>query len=249
MRDLESTLDALVADAPTGAADWEDVVTRAGRPRRRILIAVAAAALAGAVVLANPALGIGERLTSFFDGTPIAHETLPLRDLHVASAMVHGISPRVPGTDAGEHARLGATEIRHLATRNGRNYFLIENRHGERCFAVGPVEKRDYVFGQVGCPRFPAFPSPELPILDFSVWGGVGSSPHVRRLEGFAADGVVRVAVVLADGGLAAETAVESNVYSRTGDLPKDVVREIVALDADGTHLYSMCLVRGGCGK
>ena len=49
--------------------------------------------------------------------------------------------------------------------------------------------------------------------------------------------------------GLEAVTGVEGNVYSRTDDLPKEPVRELVALDVNGERVYGMCLVRGGCEK
>ena len=246
MNDFESALDALVAGAPVGAADWNDVVRRSRRPRRVALPALAVG-FAVSVIVATPAFGIGDRLRDLFDGTPVEKSDLPSRDLHVASAMVHGASPRIPETGPAASRFGAATEVRQLASRNGRNYYVIENRHGDRCFAVGPLDEREYVFGQVGCS--PSFPSPEQPILDFSVWSGLGSSPQLRRLEGFAADGVATVALVLDDGALGAESRVESNVYSGTGDPPKEAVREIVALDAHGKRLYSMCLMRGGCEK
>lgn len=242
------TVTALLGDGEE-ALRVSDVVRRTRRPRRVALTVTAASVFAASILLAAPALGIDERLRDVFDGTPVQERDPPGRDLHVASAMVHGASPRIPDTGAAASRFGAATEIRQLASRNGRNYFVIENRHGERCFAVGPVEKRDYVFGQVGCQRSPVFPSPELPIFDFSVLGGFGAIPHMRRLEGFAADGVATVALVLEDGGIVAETRVEHNVYSRTSELPDGAVREIVALDADGGRIYSLCLVRGGCEK
>jgi hypothetical protein len=248
MKELESTLDALVAGAPVSSADWQDVVGRAGRPRRRALAVLAVSAVLGAIVVATPAFGIGERIRGLFDGTPVDTESLPSNDLHVASAMVHGVSPRVPVTGREARLRGAATEVRQLASRNGRNFFVIENPHGDRCFAVGPVEKHEYVFGQVGCSRSPVFPSPARPIFDFSVFSGL-DGPRVRRIEGFAADGITQVGVVTEDGDVEALTDVENNVYSREGDLPKQSVRELVALDAHGERVYSMCLVRGGCAK
>jgi hypothetical protein len=66
-----TTFDAVQAaigewEVPARAADWEDVVRRArpARRRRRVLVA----AVAGAAVLALPALGIGDRLTQLFTG-------------------------------------------------------------------------------------------------------------------------------------------------------------------------------------
>ena len=248
MKELESALDTLVAGAPIHAADWNDVVDRARRPRRLAMVALAAPVAVGAILVATPAFGVGERIRGLFEGTPVDTASLPPKDLHVASAMVHGESPRVPATGPKARLRDASTEVRQLASRNGRNYFVIENAGGDRCFAVGPVEKREYVFGQVSCTRSPVFPSPERPIFDFSVFSGL-DSPRVRRIEGFAADGVAMVGVVTADGNLEALTDVETNVYSREGGLPKEPVRALVALDADGERIYSMCLVRGGCAE
>jgi hypothetical protein len=99
----------------------------------------------------------------------------------------------------------------------------------------------------VGYSCAPDFPSPKRPLLDESVFGG-GSpeAPVVTRLEGFAADGVASVEVVSVDG-TRASTSVEDNVYMRTEDLPKEAVRSIVARDAEGSPIYTWCLLRGGC--
>jgi hypothetical protein len=72
--DLETTLDALVVDAPVDRADWSDVVRRSRRPRRRRAILLAAGVAAIAVAVATPALGLGGRVLDLFQGTPASPE-------------------------------------------------------------------------------------------------------------------------------------------------------------------------------
>jgi Tol biopolymer transport system component len=65
-----------VFPVPTVVADWDDVLDRAGArngtptrpPTRRRIVAIAAAIVAGAALLATPALGIGDRLLSLIQG-------------------------------------------------------------------------------------------------------------------------------------------------------------------------------------
>ena len=65
-----------VFPVPTVVADWDDVLDRVGArsgaptrpPSRWRVVAVAAAIVAGAALLATPALGIGDRLLSLFQG-------------------------------------------------------------------------------------------------------------------------------------------------------------------------------------
>ncbi len=67
-----------VFPVPTVVADWDDVLDRAGArsgtptrpPSRWRLVAIAAAIVAGAALLATPALGLGERLLSLIQSKP-----------------------------------------------------------------------------------------------------------------------------------------------------------------------------------
>ena len=67
-----------VFPVPTVVADWDDVLDRAGArngtptrpPSRWRVVAIAAAIVAGAALLATPALGIGDRLLSLIQGKP-----------------------------------------------------------------------------------------------------------------------------------------------------------------------------------
>jgi TolB protein len=65
-----------VFPVPTVVADWDDVLDRAGArsgtptrpPSRWRVVAIAAAIVAGSVLLATPALGLGDRLLSLIQG-------------------------------------------------------------------------------------------------------------------------------------------------------------------------------------
>ena len=96
-RTLLLTVTALLGDGEE-ALRVSDVVRRTRRPRRVALTVTAASVFAASILLATPAPGIEERLRDVFDGTPVQERDLPARDLHVASAMVHGASPRIPDT-------------------------------------------------------------------------------------------------------------------------------------------------------
>ena len=71
-----------VFPVPTVVADWDDVVERAGArsetrtrpPSRWRVVAIAAAIVAGAALLATPALGIGSRLLALIEGAPARPE-------------------------------------------------------------------------------------------------------------------------------------------------------------------------------
>jgi hypothetical protein len=249
MNELDRILDQLVVDAPQERADWNDVLARSRRRRRGRLGGVALAVAVVAVAVATPAFGVGSRLLDLVTGgTPVSTSQLSDQDLRIVSAMVTGVAPsEIPASKQDELAAIGGTAIRRIAERDGRAYFVIDKSDGSHCFAVGDVGAAD-LFGAIACQRSPSFPSPEQPILDMSVFHGTMQQgmPTLWRLEGFAADGVANVAVVTADGNLAAVTPVIDNVYvAQGGALPDAPVREIVALAGDGTRLYSECLLAG----
>jgi hypothetical protein len=257
MKELESTLDALVAGAPVSSADWQDVVGRARRPRRRALAALAIAAALGAIVAATPAFGVGERIRGLFDGTPVEAERLDPRKLHALSAMASGVSPRLPASEREDRARFEASSFRQIATRGNRAFFVADISSDGLCVSVADVGDPD-VIGAIGCS--PDFPSAERPIFDESRlrarqvfengrFRGLAEPFAATRLEGFAADGVASVGLLTVDGAIEALTPVEDNVYLRTEGLPTEPIAAIVALDAEGNRLYSQCMVRKGCAK
>jgi len=71
----------------------------------------------------------------------------------------------------------------------------------------------------------------------------------VLRLEGFAADGVATVALLMPDGRIEAVTPVEDNVYHRLDALPTEPIAGIVDLDPEGHRICTQCIARGGCEK
>jgi hypothetical protein len=242
---LATALDGLVTDAPVERSSWDDVLARARRTtRRRVALATTAAALI-ATVLATPALGLGNRLLGFFDGTPVDSTQVPASDLHVLSAMAHGVSPRLPASRQEDEARFKAASLRRLAVREGRTFFAARAEGGGMCVAIGEVGTK-HLFGSVSCA--PDFPSSARPLLDESAWSGPGLDlSQITRFEGFAADGVASVGLLVAEGRVAAITQVEDNVYLRTDDLPEEPVLGIVTLDKDKRVINIACMAEAGC--
>jgi hypothetical protein len=239
---MESVLDELSAAAPVEQSSWQDVVARARRSRRRRLT-LAVIAAAAVLALALPAWGIGGRLLDLFSGDPVSSDELSPEALHVLGAMTAGVQPRLPASAQESLARVGAANLRRIATRDGRSYYVANRAGGGHCMTITSVGDRNPFVGYLCSPDFP---SPKQPLLDESAFGGSLDSPVVRRLEGFAADGVTSVELVTAAGSRAT-APVEDNVYLRTEGLPNEVVREIAALDSAGKQIYKVCLVRGGC--
>jgi len=241
--ELGSVLDELALEAPVDQASWQDVVARARRARRR-RVALVAAGAAAVLALAIPALGIGGLLTDVFTGEPVKTNQLSPRQLHVLGAMAAGVEPRLPASTEASMARVGAANLRRIATRDGNSYYVANRAGGGLCVTIVHRGDRTPFSGYLCSPDFP---SPKMPIADESVFGaGSIDDPIVTRLEGFAADGVASVEVVTLSGSRAAAD-VEDNVYLRTDDLPRERVREISALNARGSVIYKICLMRGGC--
>jgi hypothetical protein len=88
--------------------------------------------------------------------------------------------------------------------------------------------------------KAPFFPSLDRPILDLSVatMERGDNVVHFTRVEGFAADGVTRVALLNADGKTVGEVPVIQNTYS-TRTLPAEPVTSIAPLDSAGNVVKS----------
>jgi hypothetical protein len=213
--------------------------------RRRLTLAIVAIVLI-AIALATPAFGLGERLLGIFSGSPVDPAKVAPRELHVMSAMTHGVSPRLPASAQENAARFQVALWRQLTARDGRVYFAGRAENGGTCVAIG--NKGDsHLFGSITCVA--DFPSSARPLLDESAWSGPGPDASIVRFEGFAADGVARTALLMADGSLAAATPVEDNVYFRADGLPTEPASGIVALDENSTVLYTSCMARAGCPR
>lgn len=244
MNDLGSVLDELVADAPLARASWDDVRRRARRSRQRRIVTAVAITVVG-VAIAAPAVAIGgQRLGLFGGGTPVAADALSPYNLHVMGAMANGTSPRVPASQREDMDRFSASSLRQIAERDGHTFFVARRREGGLCVSVG-VTGSARVLGSIVCS--PDFPSPRMPILDRSTVRGSPQLPASIRLEGFAADGVAAVGILTTSDTVEAQTAVQSNVYSRGEEVPMKEVAGIVALDRDGDRLYVLCFARTGC--
>ncbi len=244
MNELKTALDKLVDGAPVDAASWEDVQARARRPLRQQAITLGVVAAVIATTVAAPALGIGSVLGGLFDGTPVKEERLSAHELHVISALASGVSPRTTASKQQDLARLGGTSLRQIAAHDGHAYFVANLRGGGLCVSIARIGNPT-LLGSILCS--PDFPSPARPILDRSGFAGPPSEPQVSRLEGFAADGVASVGVVTTNGELKAVTPVRDNIYRRTKDLPTETTRAVVALDANGKRIYSMCFDTSSC--
>jgi hypothetical protein len=100
---------------------------------------------------------------------------------------------------------------RLLGMRGDRAFYRIGNGTRPDCFAVGPAAPAAYHFGRIRCSNFPSAETPVLPLVLFR--GEPGTKPRIWRCEGFAADGVVSIALQDAAGNVLARTAVEDNMF------------------------------------
>jgi hypothetical protein len=239
MRELELLLDDIAKDSPVERASWEDVLGRTQRSARRLRRWAGAVAAGVAVLAAAPAFALG---LGAFDGVPIPSAELSPHDLHVLSAMENGESVRVPSSRAQDITGLGTAQLRRIAVRDGRAFFVAPRRGGGLCVAIGKADPLS--LGQIGCT--PEFPSASRPLLDMSAFGGSLQQPAIKRLQGFVTDGIASVGLLTASG-VVAVTSVENNVYSRASGLPVGTVRGIVALDQAGAEVYTFCIDPQGC--
>ncbi len=229
MNELEAVLEELSVGAPVDRADWQDVVARSRRPYRKRLTIVALT-LAILALVASPAFGVGGRLLDLFSGDPVKTEQLSKDQLQVLGAMATGFSVRVPASAQESLTRAKAAHLRLIATRDGRSYYVANLAGGGLCVTITWPGDPDPLRGYLCSPNFP---SPRQPVADKSAFAGAPEAPKVRRLEGFAADGVTAIEVIAANGSRVT-TPVEDNVYLRTDGLPRTPVREVLALDASG---------------
>jgi hypothetical protein len=127
-------------------------------------------------------------------------------------------------TRLGDRGNLGATKaISRVLQRGGEAFYRIATSSGTDCFASSsgstPTASVSS-FDAVGCPQ-PAlnpdsFPSAALPLLDMSMAVRSAADPDhptLKKVEGFAADGVAAVGVMRSNGEIAARIPVDHNVY------------------------------------
>jgi hypothetical protein len=247
--DLEQGAPPLAAFLRTSSAA-PSAARRAGRGRlplhstRRVaafVLAVAAAAL-----LIVPPFGLAERLLNVFDGRPVPSEQLSPEQLHIIGAMAAATSPRVDASARVDLDRVGASNLRVIATRQDRSFYVADRVGGGLCVTSGPANDPQALMSFACAPDFP---SADQPLLDESSFGGSLDAPTVRRFTGFADDSVASVGLRLVGGEVAGTTPVEDNVYLASASLPEQPVSEILAFDKRGDIIYSVCVKRGGCSS
>ena len=198
-----------------------------GDRRRRGRIASIAFAAALALVTVAPTMAISERMRELF-GLSNPGEQVPTSTLAL--------------DQVSDLQRIGVVGgVRKLGQREGTAFYVGRSRSGELCFVTGAAAATRPVLGMLACQGEQGlFPSPKMPIADFSPMRGHEgrNSVYVWKLAGFAADGVAAVAVRDATGVLRSIIPATDNMYA-SGELPAVAATAIVALAADGTVLYS----------
>jgi hypothetical protein len=255
---VQQGLDRLAQGANERAADWPDILQRSQLARRRsVLVATCCLVLAGAA-LASAAV-FGPRLVPIIVGQPVDRDELTPAERAGLSRISGGRDVPLTTTERQPHEYLPGIEAvtiskRLLAARGGHDFWVETLRARYQRHAV-LVHCWRFGHGSGGCedpaalagPRareLRRFPSPELPILDFS---GIQAStanttPRYFALEGIASDAVKTVAIELQNGELVAVTPVIDNVYLRTMGLPKTTGEAIVAIDSAGRRIYDACV-------
>jgi hypothetical protein len=220
------------------AALKEDVLQRIGQPgrsgderfsalRRRVLIPVLAAVVAGAL--------LGSLTTAYAMGDPDAPSASPesLSTISNAGTPV-ALTRQYKGLPSTGQAFL-------MATRGSTAYLHVPLTDGQTCFFTGRAAKRGtFDLGSGGCWT----PEARFPILDRSgiqVDGPGGFK--VLSVQGFAADGVATIALEDLEGRTIAESAVRDNVYKLTA-YPPGGVSALVARDSGGHELQRIRYTR-----
>lgn len=219
----------------TAQPDWNDVVRRATRHRRRSVTVRAAAVAALALVVATPAfgLGVGGWLHSLEPGHVVPDSQLPRGMAFEVTALPAGAKP---GTFARSfHPR----DLRRVVRSGPESFYVIDLRNGLRCYGAGPAGARA-VLSVVGCPSATQFPSAAEPILDLSTRDAGTRSVAA----GIAVDGVASVGITDRQGRVVARARVADNVFAR-GRLPAGAVGKLVPFDAAGRRVGA---ARGSAG-
>jgi hypothetical protein len=208
-----------------------EAVTRSRKQRRPIAVflPIVLALATGSVIVTS---GIAGGTSASPPLSTVSNEgiapapALLARDTEALRRMEH---------DAGVVSLLGIDEK--------RAYYRIEVTDGPSCYAAGPATPVDFTFGKIMCAS--DFPSPERPLLDFTVMHGTMSDGgmsdvRVALSEGIAADGIAEVAFTNAGGDMVAAADVRDNIYKASP--PSGKAANLVALASDGKVLHSQPL-------
>jgi hypothetical protein len=248
---LKHSLDRLVRRATEAPLDWDDVTRRArsGQTRTSIL---AGAAVVCLVVGVAAGFGVGPGLWHLVAGTRVNPDSLSPREKRLFASMSSGKPVLRTQPNSPELRRLkGKVSIRLLATRGRRTFYVIDVRGPQitQCLAIGRVGVPEF-FRSLDCSSGDDFPSPQRPIADYSgFYGGGKGAAQIGRLEGFAADAIVRVGLLDKDGKLVAPVPVIDNTYLRTTGFPSKELEAIVAYDRTGKRVYCQDIPRPPGGK
>jgi hypothetical protein len=180
-------------------------------PRRRLAVAGVLA-----VAVAIPAVAFAGKLGDLLG---ITNEG--------ATMSTSNVLPGYPALDqAMQELNVGAT-MQYLGTLNGVAFYATRNANGDFCIAIDRVDAQ-YDKG-VGClANADNFPSGDVKALTF---------PPASMLDGVAADGVVTVEALDADGNVLASTPVVNNLFVSGDQLPAGSVAYVETLDANGNVL------------
>lgn len=200
---------------------------------KRIRFSIAAV-VATAVTVIGSATAFGFHLGS---GAPVAPQFAAVSNQGASVQILKNADQQslvelgaAHGGRVSSSALTGAVE--RLATREGRSIYRIASATGSDCYAVGPANPPDYLFGWTQCS--PNFPSTALPILDFTVF----HDTTIWRSEGVAADGIARVELRDASANPLADVPVLNNTFHFKG-IPAGSIADIAAIDSNGTVVFT----------
>lgn len=183
-----------------------------------VIVASAGAAVASITLAGRNSPSAGRSAFSRLSNAQRDPVTLPVADVRTS---------RLRGS--------GFTQVWRIATHGNTNFLEFDTTTGRHCYGTGQP-RAAWPIDVVMCgDRAPFFPSLERPILDLSVatFEKGDSVVHFAKVDGFAADGITRVALLNARGVTIGQVPVTGNTYSAS-TLPVEPVTAIAALDSAG---------------
>jgi hypothetical protein len=154
----------------------------------------------------------------------------------LSTVSAQGTEVRLPPKDVRTKRLHGShvTDVTLLGTVGGRNLYRVEGSV-HPCYGAGDAGA-SWPLGVISCRIAPPyFPSPEMPLFDFSTVGmdRGDAAMHYIRVEGVAAGGVASVEVLDRSGSTVERLPVRANVYGAES-LPSATGVRLVARDASG---------------
>jgi len=145
----------------------------------------------------------------------------------------------VPVAPTADTKQAGLASLLLLARTNGRAFYRATRADGAACFAAGNADSP----GRIGFLLCGAknFPSREVPVFAAPAIGAERAAPEewrLLRVDGFATDGVARVAVTDEAGDVVGDVQVVDNVFSIVPSR-RSGIGDLRAYDAAGHVVYS----------